>query len=59
MEGSTLVSSDTSKEELFYRTFFTGEHLDAMSFDEDHYEEVCSNLQTKLEAQQDNEELKK
>lgn len=57
MDGADLLSGDAEKEALFHRTFFGGKHLENVQFDDEHYSDICSNLQSKLDDEQDNSEF--
>ena len=42
--SNSLKSSDEDKEELLFKTFFCGDHLENRSFDEDHLSEIQKEL---------------
>ena len=44
----TLLSSNEEKEDLLHQTFFSGEHLQNAEFDQDHYDNIISELPGKL-----------
>ena len=43
-DEGVLITNDTKKEDLMFKTFFKGGHLKNRNFDEDHYQEINREL---------------